>query len=162
MRITVACILMLLFCNLDLYAQRDTTKKRNIQPTAASIIADINLMYDNLEQAIELEYAKLVRENKTKTDELNDKIKQMDKQVDKLKEQVRKLEEVLAKMEELMPKILRNISNDRRKANQLGIEFGQPYQSGRLISMRDSIKQILPLQTTARKDSLIRLTQIHY
>ncbi len=162
MRIAVACIVMLLSCNLGLYAQRDTTKKRNITPTAASIIADINLMYDNLEQAIELEYAKLVKENKTKTDELNDKIKQIDQQTERLKEQIKKLEEVLAKMEELMPKIMKEIGNDRRKINQWANMLGTSDQQSRLKSARDSIKQNLPLLTTARKDSLIRVTQIHF
>lgn len=161
MRIAVACLVMLLFCNPDLYAQRDTTGKRNIPPTAASVIADINRMYDNLEQALQLEYAKLVRENKRKTSELNDKIKQIGQQVEQLKDQVRKLEAVLAKMEELMPKMMKEIGSDRQKAIHWEIEFGQSHQPGRLISIRDSIKQTLPVQTVARKDSLTRLTQIH-
>ncbi len=160
MRIAGACIVMLLFCNLSLYAQRDTTKKRSMPSANASVIADINQMYDNLEQALQLEYAKLVQENKKKISELNDKIKQIDQQVEKLKEQVRKLEKVLAKMEELMPKMMKEIGNDRQKANQWGIEFGQSYQPGRLTSLRDSIKQILPVQIIARRDSLTRLTLI--
>lgn len=156
MRIYIALVVILLFCHSSLAAQKDTTKKRGAT-TISSVITEINQMYDNMEKSIELEYAKLVKENKTKTDELNAKIKEMDQQVEKLKAQAKKIEEVSAKMQALMQKMMKGIGNDRQNLSRWGVETHQ----NRLIAIRDSLKKTLPVQTAAKKDSLIRLTQIH-
>jgi predicted nucleic acid-binding Zn-ribbon protein len=82
---------------------------------ASQVINDISSMFDRMEQAIDVEFAKLIRDCKNNIEDLEQKIKDMTKKIDELKALAVKIEKVAAKMEELLPKIIGMVGSDPPK-----------------------------------------------
>lgn len=101
---TITCCMMIC-CSVHLNAQQTTTTRSNpktVTNNSKAVIvpvskqALINLKYDSLEKAIELQYAKFISEAKKNKSQLEDKIKQCDKRIEDLKEKAKQFSLAMA------------------------------------------------------------------
>lgn len=70
-----------------------------------ALLQDVANSYNQMEQSIEAQYAKLLREARDQKSSVEEKIKDIDRQVAALKEQAKKIEQVAEKMAQINAQI---------------------------------------------------------
>lgn len=78
-----------------------------------ALLADISKSYSELEKSLEAEFAKLMRETRENTNDLENKINEIDRQIELLKTQLAKLKALQQTIDDLLPKFMDAFATDQ-------------------------------------------------
>ncbi len=122
--------------------------------TVLSVLSDIASAYNLLEQSIELDFNKLIEQNKDRIHEINDLIKQMKGEIEKresMQKKISEIEQITRQLEQEKQKDMQNIKEQNSKAILHANELIKQKSYGDLQLYSKTIK----LQTAkGRQDSL--------
>ena len=134
-------------------------------------MSDIAAAYDRMEQNIEQVFNKLIKDDRSTIDHLNDQIKELNAMIKKSMEQIKKLDSLLKKisdLEQIMQQLeqekqngMQNLKEQKRKAIQQANELIKQKRSRDLQVFSQTIKIQM---VKAGQDSLLSISrryQVH-
>ena len=138
---------------------------------SSTLLSDIAAAYDRTEQNIEQVFNKLIKDDRSTIDHLNDQIKELNAMIKKSMEQIKKLDSLLKKisdLEQIMQQLeqekqngMQNLKEQKRKAIQQANELIKQKRSRDLQVFSQTIKIQM---VKAGQDSLLSISlryQVH-
>ncbi len=81
------------------------------------MLSDVASSYDQMEQSIETEFAKLTQDARRNKGALEDKIKELERQIAKLKDDADKIARIARKIDDVLPKFMAALGSDTGGGN---------------------------------------------